>query len=368
MLKKKKIAALFSVMMLALSSLSADTIKPNGCKGPTLCNSFPIYDGCGWHFDIGLIYEQMRISNTDIAHTLFYEGSGLDYDNPRYDVGMINQTFNIDPGLRVGLGKYFKHDDWMFNVKFEWLNSLSKTNLDLDGTSINIVPAAMFNFSPFNGGLSTSGEFATFKQLQARLTVDYFLLDAYISRGSYFSNNFTFEPLAGLKASWINYTNSVKFLNGQVNTVNPEMRLTNTYIDFWGVGPMVGMNGNYHICAGWSFFSTANFSVLLGESRLLHRYGLVINTDPTDLRVKSIITALCPTMRNIIGLQYDKDIYCDKQHYSLRFGFDSRYYFNQYPILDSTRQFNSEGAISYNVQDNGSFGMIGFLLDFGWDF
>jgi hypothetical protein len=45
--KNKIIGALFTAYILLSSALFAEdipSVKPNGCKGPVLCPSYPIYD------------------------------------------------------------------------------------------------------------------------------------------------------------------------------------------------------------------------------------------------------------------------------------------------------------------------------------
>jgi hypothetical protein len=378
MLKVKQIAAMFSAMVLALSNVSADTIKPNGCKGPDLCNSFPIYDGCGWHFEIGLLAEQMRISNTSIA---VINSSGTDTISSPGDINsFVNINFDVTAGIRLGVGKYFNHDDWMVNTEFEWMSSTGSKSIDLANSTGWLVPTGMGEW--FDLGYAPSDYH--FQNLDASLKVDYFLLDVFLSRGSYFSGKFTYEPFAGIKAAWLGYSMSQAYfqlgpdndVNGEIDSTQSALRKVQT--DFWGVGPMIGMNGNYHVTAGWSFFSSTNFALLLGETSVVDRHGLVVTeTLPTGAKTSGNFQVLCPTLRNIIGLQYDRDIFCDKQHYTIRFGFDARYYFNQYPVVnlfgngyDNTGSYGTADDL-YTVPtlvDNNSWGMVGFLLDFGWDY
>ncbi|MCH9617772.1 MAG: hypothetical protein SP1CHLAM9_10920 [Chlamydiia bacterium] len=102
--------------------------------------------------------------------------------------------------------------------------------------------------------------------------------------------------------------------------------------------------------------------------------GIVtIEKYPHTQKVKDLITVLCPTIRTIIGLQYDMDFFKETQHLKFRAGFDARYYFNQYPVADrQTDRINTvdDPALdSYaNITENNSFGMVGLILDLGWDY
>jgi hypothetical protein len=376
MLKIKQIAAIFSVMSLTLSTLSADTIKPNGCKGADLCNSFPIYDGCGWNLQVGILVEQMRVSNSTIAvrNTV---GNGT-VNSPTDINSLLNINFDVSVGLRLGVGKYFVHDDWMINTKFEWMSSKGTQNQDLTASNGSIVPTGVAEW----WGLALAPSDYAFQNLEASLKVDYFLLDVYLSRGSYFSGTFNYEPFAGIEAAWLGYNMSQSYYGvpstassaARAELTSTESAIRKVATDFWGVGPVVGVNSNYHLVSGWSFFSATNFAVLLGEVSISDRQGVVTTENlPSNSIVSGTLQVLSPAIRNIIGLQYDKDIFCDKQHCTLRFGFDSRYYFNQYPVVNL---FANADRVSTGSQinsvptlvDNNSWGMVGFILDFGWDF
>ncbi len=370
MLRSKSVGALMGAMVISLASLSADVVHPNGCKGPTLCTSSPVIDNCGWSFDVGLILEQMRISNTDVAYH-FRDGGAGTAANPTVSEQMINLDFDLEPGLRVGVGYMMDHDDWMLRADFEWLYSKGSFNNTIDtGAYFPTHTVSLFS-------LDTSVE-PSFQTIKSSLEVDYFLLDVYLSRGSYLSGKFSYEPFAGIKASWINYKGSRAFSNARSTAVLAANTswLNRSNIDFWGVGPLIGMNGNYHVCAGWSGFSSANFAVLFGESHVKDYIGFVTTESyPGDYLARAAQVVLCPTLRTIIGVQYDKDMFCETQHFMFRAGFDGRYYFNQYPIIERTARKKREGnnaneALTNgpNTIENGSWGMLGLILDVGYDF
>jgi hypothetical protein len=359
-------------LMFGAAGLSADTIKPNGCKGPTLCDSSPIIDGCGWHIDIGVIVEQMRVSNSAVYYT---HGSGSStnptWDNPsRYDV-IKNPNFDLDAGVRVGIGyNATEHDDWNISANFEYLHSQGSISSSSEGHEV---------YRPLNDVsiFYTEDTGSNFYNANSSLSVDYYLLDIALSRGSYFSDRFSFEPFAGLKASWINYDASLRLQN-DLNTADgiplTTSWLRRSFVNFWGVGPMAGINANHHLFVGWSIFSSSNFSVLFGESNFADGTGFVtIEKLPFSQHVTDVITVLCPTLRSIIGLQYDTDIFKETQHVKIRFGFDTRYYFNQYPVAARYADTVAiEGDLKLNaasaVIENGSFGMVGLILDLGWDY
>jgi len=359
------------LLLVLLGTSWADVVHPNGCKGPVLCTSTPIIDGCGWTIEAGLILEQMRVSNTDVAE---YSRSGAGTgSSPNEIETMINLGFNLEPGLRVSLGYEFDHDDWRLKAAFEWLYSNASYKNTVDTGSFFMT----HQISKFNSSTDLQNE-PLYRTLKANLEVNYFLLDVYMFRGSYLSSHFAYTPFVGIKTSWVDYRGSKRFSNDSDTDRLPSNTsfLNRNNINFWGVGPMIGMDGNYFVFAGWSIFSSGNISVLFGESHLKNQYGFVTAEDyPTGVQTLSRLVVLCPTMRALLGLQYDTDLFCDTQHFTFRIGFDSRYYFNQYPVVDYPARIKSEASATDlrltgrpQTIENGSWGMLGLILDVAYDF
>jgi hypothetical protein len=133
---------------------------------------------------------------------------------------------------------------------------------------------------------------------------------------------------------------------------------------------------------GWSIYSTMNAAVLFGQTTLFNANGIVNTTvPPTFNHASDSDNVVCPATRAILGLQYDKDTYCDRQHVRIRVGFDARYIFNQYPTANFSQEFlhNNDthgiGTFIYaytearpNFDDNNGFGMVGLILDVAYDF
>ena len=242
-MRKKNI--LLIALSVCLGSLSADMVHPNGCKGPVLCTSNPIIDSCGFTVEVGLILEQMRLSNTDVA---FYRndnsGNGSS-GNPTNFREIVNLNFNLEPGVRASVGYEFDHDYWTARADFEWLYSKASFKNTVDAG--NYQPTHM----PYLMDLTVAQE-PLYQSINASLELDYFLLDVYLSRGSYLSGMFSYEPFAGIKAAWIDYTGARRFSNATsaTNLSTSSSWLNKHSVDFWGVGPLIGMNGNYIVCEG----------------------------------------------------------------------------------------------------------------------
>jgi len=100
--KNKIIGVFFTACILLSSALFAEeipSVKPNGCKGPVLCSSYPIYGRCDeccdyrWSVNLGLLYQQPWMSNMG-AGTSSVAGLSFHKFNmagaPQYQITTIN--------------------------------------------------------------------------------------------------------------------------------------------------------------------------------------------------------------------------------------------------------------------------------------
>lgn len=356
----------FLAIALSLGSLSADLVHPNGCKGPNLCTSKPIIDGCGWFAEMGVIFEQMRISHTDVLWHGVGGGAGT-YADPATNNRIYDLSFGLDAGITCSLGYHTDFDDWQGKANFQWLSSAGSFSLRVDNG--NLYPT----YFPYQFYSTSSINEISFVDAKCTLNVDYFLFELMLSRGSYISRNFSYEPFVALQGSWIYANGSRQFF--QASTVeNPMVSWHQIYLtNFFGCGPMVGTYGQYYIMEGWSIYSQGQISVLFGNHYIKSTFGFVTVEKPQYQRNRGSQVAVSPTIRTLFGLRYDRDLFNDSHHFAFKAGFDGRCYFNQYPIYASQPKKLQGTSVSKFVQgpylvDNGTFGMIGLILELGYDF
>ena len=356
------------------SSLFADTLKPNGCKGPNLCSSYPLTDGCSWQFDVGLLYQQMRISAAEVATAVILRDNGHIPPDAQAFVNITNSNvrfeFDVDAGLKLGVGRYFENNSWLFLANFEWLRSQANFST-IAHPPVHYLPSEFQTVWAENG----SSTLINFQEVDASLAVDYFLLDVVLAKGSYFADPFSFEPFGGIQSTWLSY-NTEKLFSDDAKSHLPANSAFSfiTNVNFWGVGPEIGLNSAYYMMGGWSIYTTMNLAVLFGQTTLFNMNGIVTTlVDPTFNNTSDQNNVLCPTARTILGLQYERNIYCDKQHIRMRLGFDARYIFNQFPVVNYLAQYTYNHSYqpvftAPSFEENNSFGMVGLILDVAYDF
>jgi hypothetical protein len=337
------------------------------------------------HITAGLLLEQVRMLNTDVCMIKENTPQTPLTKNPTSNASIPsiftnkfeNLVFDLDIGLKTCLGYNFEHDDWVAQADFQWLQS--------KGSYSNKVLSRLQSLEPSNIGVLYYREAlskfpVSFQKVTAHLNVSYYLLDVYLSRGSFFSKNFSFEPSIGIKTSWIQY-NGYQNFSDDANTDDYAMpsnvfwQRTST-VNFWGSGPMAGINSAFHVIDRWSLISSLDCSILLGKRKFITNQGFKggVNSAIDILNAENNTPILSPTIAALLGIEYSQPIVEDTSHLTLRTYFDGRCYFNQYPIINSQiyNETINENIIypSYKpvVVDNNIFGMIGCVIELIWSF
>lgn len=335
MLKQKKIAGMFGVMMIALTSLSANNMKPNGCDGPVLCPSFPVIDNCSkccytWHVDIGLLYQQPGFANMSpgLAYQPFFQdppqraANDDTYTWTNQTSVMLEAQYDYTAGVTVGLGYLLAHDNWYAGISFDYLGA--STSSIYNDSNQQYRPSSDFAFQTMVGGETVFSEQAWGKIAYSANT-DIYVLGVMLSRGSYHSNRFSYEPFAGIKALWFD-NNQTKKYQESTNTLDTSQHTLKTKQNNWGAGLMFGMNGEYHITSAISLFSDSSIGLLYGENdyqiQTLVTAGNDIPSDrnqTTSGRVKNVVYA---PIRSNLGIKLSSYFMEERHYVALKVGYD----------------------------------------------
>lgn len=319
---------------------------PNGCKGVTLCSDRANIDSNGYEFDIGFLYEQFRLTGDDVGYTIAIPGT---YNQPAAGAVTVpgNQstmqypTWNMKWGVTIGVGYQTPHDDWAVNARFDWIQGSGGVSSSALSGPVDVWQDGMVSATvPFAG-------------LVDNLTINYYNVDGAVTKGVYFSGCFALEPHMGIKATWIQYKDQTTY----GSTYN---RYMNT--NFWGVGPAFGINTIWGLANGLSLTYDINTALMFGYNAMDSRFVDALAQQPG---VNGNNQVFAPALRSILGLRYDKDVYCDRQHIFIRAGWDTSIYFNQWNHIVVS---NESVVTTYHTSFNNYFGMTGLIVDFGWSF
>ena len=160
-------------------------------------------------------------------------------------------------------------------------------------------------------------------------------LDLELGRAYYITKALSLRPHWGLRGGWLNQKfKSSCSISHDVETVEVDFHAKN---NFWGVGPRVGIHGQWHIAnSSWSILGKASTSLLLGKTTM-HFYVEDTNTSretPTELDrdVRDRFSQLVPNLQIFLGLDWGSCLDCDHYYLGINAGWETNIYWNQFNI------------------------------------
>jgi len=367
-------ASAMMASLVATSSLFAGPqsdpcccVKPNGCKGVTLCHTQPDIDWNRFRVDIGFILEQARVTGSAFAYTATGNSTtGFDYNElPQASVNIQVPEFDLDWGVTAALQYDFEHDNWYARAGFDWLQTTGTNNITNSFGSV-LVPMNIWFYELLLG----SGDLAAVTGASSRFAISYYNLMIDLGRGAYITDCIALNPHMGLKASFIYNNVTSQYTGGSLSAGAAVIRAQDT--DFWGVGPSFGLDTNFAFTEGWSMFLDTNVAILLSYA---NAKDAVYNTEDssTDLTAAQTgtIPTFSPTVRTILGLMYERKIYCDQQMVTGRIGWDTSIFWNQFNHIDVVGGAGADGTAGFDsffLREGDTFGLTGLIVELGWSF
>ncbi|QVL56429.1 MAG: MOMP family protein [Simkaniaceae bacterium] len=250
--------------------------------------------------------------------------------------------FEFDPGVRVSAGYDFGRDNW--DVFLRWTYQNTDVS-DSTGTSSVLSVLPLKDFSQGQGILAVSVADTAKVKWQNKLNV----FDFEMGYDYFLSQRCSLRPFFGVKAAWLDMDYQTDYTNVLFNGGDTRHVGISSKTDYWGVGPMVGVDGYLHIGWGFSLYSQTSAALVYGQYDANYR-----QTDTTgDLfRERSDNYARQRAVGIIgVGLEW---AYCFSGKYMLAFnlGWEGQYWWNQYELIffDDT---SFHGDLTYSGLDAG---------------
>jgi len=253
--------------------------------------------------------------------------------------------FSWNPGMRLGLGFYLAHDAW--NLDFDW-TWVHVTNYERAvATDPNGVFVPLQTTGAGNTGTTVFG-----KSVSSKWNAKYNTVDARLGKPYYVSRYLTFHPHFGLRGACIDQNYSVSYA-GSTN----HRTIFDSTNNFWGVGSRVGLDTEWIMGQGWSFFGNVAASMLFGRFDVDQnmRYGSTTVLDQGfDIDFDSYQNV--PNMEIVLGFSWGTYFNCHKNHVSFKAAYEFHEWWDQLNI----RKFYS-GSTGYanDVVSRGNFTLNG---------
>ena len=259
------------------------------------------------------------------------------------DTSTLHINTDWDPGFKLGIGWDTLHDYWDILAKWNYYYNHSKDSASAPDAILD--PAGtgpfggIFSFAGFNAGV-------VYKDSKVQWRLKYNMFDLEIGRVFYISNNLSLRTHAGARGGWLNQVFRISYsdalLEGPGNLLRDDVFHANN--DFWGIGPRVGIDGDWHLGSGFSVFGNIAAALLYGKFNLHEKERFLLGANWPDfphlvpgifndlVGIKHSFTELTPNIQLLIGLAWSKCFNSDKTFFSIKAGWETNYWWNQYHL------------------------------------
>jgi hypothetical protein len=262
--------------------------------------------------------------------------------------------FNWDPGFRVGFGINTPHDGWDLYANWTYFHTKARSEVS-KGTQYPVFA----NPDYVSGGTATSSN--------AKWKLNLNMIDVELGREFFVSKWLTLRPFIGLRNAWIYQRMNVGYVSQDVENVGtgPANYYTNMKCQFWGMGVRPGLDTQWGLGSGFSFFGNTSLSLLYGffHQKQDQSYVQTGATTPTvgnthSNRVGRVI------VETEIGVRFEHMLANDRLHFAMQLGWENLMFFGQ----NQFDRFTASKDPAIYVANQGDLTIQGYTLSFRLDF
>ena len=300
----------------------------------------------GWDFNIfgSFIYWYASQDDMDIA-----------YVNPinLTHGAVLRQSFNYEPGFKVGFGFNTDYDSWAFRAEYTWLHETQSTG----PTAAPALPSGAAGSWRLNDWFfdTTTDPFISSRW---RLKLD--MVDAVMTRPFYQGTRLTVSPFGGLRGLWLRQKMTVHGIDDD-GTVLDSVSLRSTS---WAVGPATGVGGHWLLGSGFRFEGNATASLLYTRYTKISAQESHSESIFTTYSSEKDLSAVRPIAQLSLGLGWGRYFHGCSSDWYLDISLD-------YEFLEFWHQ-NMMRTFSTNIQgyadDIGDLSMHGLTATVRFDF
>ncbi|WP_316359690.1 Lpg1974 family pore-forming outer membrane protein [Candidatus Neptunichlamydia sp. REUL1] len=297
------------------------TKTPSGEYGAQLANATFERGWVGVELFGSPLYWHAKVGGTEYVYSLV-SGKGK----------VESQSFDWDFGYRLGAGVFLPI------VKWEVLGTYTHFGTqDTEGRGV-IPPSLLVNLR---------GSFFVFSQsVKSSYDIDYDTVSFELKRSSFLGSLLGLGSSLGVKQGWIDQKQSVTY-----SAFQEELTKVKDRCRFRGVGPLLGMNINWHLFSGFSFLGDIKGALLYGDFEVKH-------TEP-PIEVKGAAHLFSPNLSFTFGLNKDFPIGGAQVFISL--AYEADYYWRQNQMVTMEDADRGRLKIARQAEDLTFYGVTGRL-------
>jgi hypothetical protein len=330
--------------------------------GALTAGSRAVEEGHGFMFNFEVFYAHARPAGTEFCYTDDSNSPLLPINGSVKDI-----DFSWDWGFKVGLGYNLDHDNWDIMFEYTYFDTSGSRGVD-PGTNSITVPLVGWCGIPEGAG---GDEFFTFSDnAKAQASLDFDVVDVELGRNYFVSKKLAFRPFLSLESAWVKLSKEARFTGGAPSN-SPEMGFelgdATIYVkdrsNFWGLGPRMGTDTQWHLGNGFSIFGDISAALLFGRFKVSHReQNTITNRELETIDLSANMHQFVPKVDLAFGLAYG-DYVCNKEQYiEVSLGYECTYFWSVNQSLD-VDQTNVVLQVNRDAQDIGTQAIVG---KFSW--
>lgn len=307
----------------------------------------------GPYFDLEFLWLRAIEDGIDYAWSINETGTDR-YIKPR------DQGFEFDPGFRIGLGYNFGYDDWDLHFGYTW----HSTHIHSSVKGRNII-GILTLLPDANSALSYVG----YEYGKSSWRNQFNVWDLDLGRNYYVGKHLAVKPMLGLKATYIRQHLHASFEDADLGAQavawdNISGRFKSK---FWGIGPKIGMLGEWELGYGFSLFGNLHTAALYGQFKTKSDLVAIatagrVGAGPALVgsnsggHISDEFYRLRMMAYTAIGLEWSR-CFWDWFNFSMHIGFEGQYWWQQMEFLN----FNETAP-------SGDLSLTGINAGFRFDF
>lgn len=266
---------------------------------------------------------------------------GYEQTNPLCSSSSVQNVGDIlrldakwDPGFRVGTGWNTDWDRWDVFADWTWFKDRSSDSWSYDTATVKL---GFYPQWPVEVGTTPY----VYKHVEGSWRLLHNVFDLELGRAYYITKALSLRPHWGLRGGWLNQKFKSCFSSPvSAGSYEYDFHGKNNY---WGIGPRVGIHGQWHINdSSWSVLGKASTALLLGETKVhFQTESMATSSSPvvTERSYCDHFSHLVPNLQIFLGLDWGSCLDCEKYYLGINAGWETTIYWNQFNVPSSIYEY-----------------------------
>ena len=274
--------------------------------------------GDRWDYRFNLAFNEYYATEEGMTTAILCVESG-DYINPSGPVSLFDLDYH--PGFQFGFLLNTPYDKWSLGAEYLWFRSHSHSSGSAHGDNFYVSPF-------FNNGLVTG---VSSFNASWKLGID--MIDLYLVRPFYASLKWTVEPSFGLRAGWIRQSFHIATQPAIGDDYGAYPQESALGSNAWMIGPRGGLQSNWLLGFGFSFFGDLSASLLYTRYPTIAFHASNGSGVPDD-KISSIAningySTLSPNIDTGLGVKWGSYFSGQNYYFDLSAAYNFSVYFGQ---------------------------------------